>query len=55
MAHAAMAGRCPRFDNFLEFSIGRKFKQAPKDANFDTTLKWGSTFESAARTPAATL
>ena len=55
MAHAAMAGRCQRFDNFLEVSIDRKFKQALKDANFDTTLKWGSTFESAARTPAATL
>ena len=55
MAHAAMAGRCPRFDNFLEVSINGKFRQALGDADFDTTLKWSSTFEAAARTPTATL
>ena len=55
MAHAAMAGRCPRFDHFLAVSIDGKFRQALRVADFDTTLKWASTFEAAARTPASTL
>ena len=55
MAHAAMAGRCPGFDHFSEHGFDTKFKKVLKDENFDTTLRWASTFESAARTPAATL
>ena len=44
MAHAAMAGRCPGIDDFFEHGFDKKFKKVLKDENFDTTLRWASTF-----------
>ena len=55
MAHAAMAGRCPQFDHFLNVVLDEKLKQLLRTADFADALQWSSTFESVANSDEARL
>ena len=44
MAHAAVAGRCPQFEHFVNEVIDDKLRKLLRDVDFADALQWTSTF-----------